>query len=132
MEEKVDILSKKRPTVNELKTEVIRLRKELDKSENGLNHYKSMFDSNCEDNKKLRQAVTNLKTSNKQLFSNNRELKDRITCIKDSNETLALKYDKLNKLYLELKAKKQYNTTGFVIASIVALAAISVVILRLV
>lgn len=132
MEEKVDILSKKRPTLNELKTEVIRLRKELDKSENGLNHYKSMFDSNCEDNKKLRQAVTNLKTSNEQLFSNNRELKDRITCIKDSNETLALKYDKLNKLYLELKAKKQYNTTGFVIASIVALAAITVVILRLV
>lgn len=132
MKEKVDILSKKRPTVNELKTEVIRLRKELDKSENGLNHYKSMFDSNCEDNKKLRQAVTNLKTSNEQLFSNNRELKDRITCIKDSNETLALKYDKLNKLYLELKAKKQYNTTGFVIASIVALAAITVVILRLV
>lgn len=132
MEEKVDILSKKRSTVNELKTEVIRLRKELDKSENGLNHYKSMFDSNCEDNKKLRQAVTNLKTSNEQLFSNNRELKDKITCIKDSNETLALKYDKLNKLYLELKAKKQYNTTGFVIASIVALAAIAVVILRLV
>lgn len=132
MEEKVDILSKKRPTVNELKSEVIRLRKELDKSENSLNHYKSMFDSNCEDNKKLRQAVTNLKTSNGQLFSNNRELKDRITCIKDSNETLALKYDKLNKLYLELKAKKQYNTTGFVIASIVALAAITVVILRLV
>lgn len=132
MEEKIDILSKKRPTVNELKIEVIRLRKELDKSENGLNHYKSMFDSNCEDNKKLRQAVTNLKTSNEQLFSNNRELKDRITCIKDSNETLALKYDKLNKLYLELKAKKQYNTTGFVIASIVALAAITVVILRLV
>lgn len=132
MEEKVDILSKKHPTVNELKTEVIRLRKELDKSENGLNHYKSMFDSNCEYNKKLRQVVTNLKTSNEQLFSNNRELKDRITCIKDSNETLALKYDKLNKLYLELKAKKQYNTTGFVIASIVALAAITVVILRLV
>lgn len=132
MEEKVNIFSKKRPTVNELKTEVTRLRKELDKSENGLNHYKSMFDSNCEDNKKLRQAVTNLKTSNEQLFSNNRELKDRITCIKDSNEALALKYDKLNKLYLELKAKKQYNTTGFVIASIVALAAIAVVILRLV
>lgn len=132
MKEKVDILSKKRPTVNELKTEVIRLRKDLDKSENGLNHYKSMFDSNCEDNKKLRQAVTNLKTSNEQLFSNNRELKDKITCIKDSNETLALKYDKLNKLYLELKAKKQYNTTGFVIASIVALAAITVIILRLV
>lgn len=132
MEEKVDILSKKRPTVNELKTEVIRLRKELDKSEYGLNSQKALYAARDDEAKKLRQAVTNLKTSNKQLFSNNRELKDRITCIKDSNETLALKYDKLNKLYLELKAKKQYNTTGFVIASIVALAAITVVILRLV
>lgn len=37
---KVDVLSKKRPTVNELKTEVIRLRKDLDKSNAGLNHYK--------------------------------------------------------------------------------------------
>lgn len=132
MEEKVDILSKKRPAVNELKTEVIRLRKELDKSENGLNHYKSMFDSNCEDNKKLRQAVTNLKTSNERLFSNNRELKDRITRIKDSNETLALKYDKLNKLYLELKAKNQYNSSAFVIAAIIALGAVITMILRLV
>lgn len=132
MEEKVDILSKKRPTVNELKTEVIRLRKELDKSEYGLNSQKALYAARDDEAKKLRQAVTNLKTSNEQLFSNNRELKDRITCIKDSNETLALKYDKLNKLYLELKAKKQYNTTGFVIASIVALAAITVVILRLV
>lgn len=132
MEEKVDILSKKRPTVNELKTEVIRLRKELDKSEYGLNSQKAIYAARDDEAKKLRQAVTNLKTSNEQLFSNNRELKDRITCIKDSNETLALKYDKLNKLYLELKAKKQYNTTGFVIASIVALAAITVVILRLV
>ena len=132
MEEKVDILSKKRPTVNELKTEVIRLRKELDKSEYGLNSQKALYAARDDEAKKLRQAVINLKTSNEQLFSNNRELKDRITCIKDSNETLALKYDKLNKLYLELKAKKQYNTTGFVIASIVALAAITVVILRLV
>lgn len=132
MEEKVDILSKKRPTVNELKTEVIRLRKELDKSEYGLNSQKALYAARDDEAKKPRQAVTNLKTSNEQLFSNNRELKDRITCIKDSNETLALKYDKLNKLYLELKAKKQYNTTGFVIASIVALAAITVVILRLV
>lgn len=132
MEEKVDILSKKRPTVNELKTEVIRLRKELDKSENGLNSQKALYAARDDEAKKLRQAVTNLKTSNEQLFSNNRELKDRITCIKDSNETLALKYDKLNKLYLELKAKKQYNIAGFVIASIVALAAITIVILRLV
>ena len=68
MEEKVDILSKKRPTVNELKTEVIRLRKELDKSENGLNHYKSMFDSNCEDNKKL---ISRLLMSNCSLIIEN-------------------------------------------------------------
>lgn len=132
MEEKVDILSKKRPTVNELKTEVIRLRKELDKSEHGLNAQKALYAARDDETKHLRNAVTNLKASNEQLFSNNRELKDRITCIKDSNETLALKYDKLNKLYLELKAKKQYNTAGFVIASFIALAAITVVILRLV
>lgn len=32
---KVDVLSKKRPTVNKLKIEVIRLRKDLDKSNAG-------------------------------------------------------------------------------------------------
>lgn len=132
MEEKVDILSKKRPTVNELKTEVIRLRKDLDKSEHGLNAQKALYEARDDEAKKLRQAVTNLKTSNEQLFSNNRELRAKINSLIDSNETLALKYDKLNKSYLELNAKKQYNTTGFIVASIVALAAITVVILRLV
>lgn len=39
----VDVLSKKRPTVNELKTEVIRLRKSNEKSDAGLNHYKVMY-----------------------------------------------------------------------------------------
>lgn len=39
----VDVLSKKRPTINELKTEVIRLRKSNEKSDAGLNHYKVMY-----------------------------------------------------------------------------------------
>lgn len=78
---KVDVLSKKRPTVNELKTEVIRLRNDLDKSENGLNHYKSMFDSCCNDNNKLRQDAINLKTSNNDLEARNQALKDIITSL---------------------------------------------------
>ena len=41
---KVDVLSKKRPTVNELKTEVIRLCEDLDKSNAGLNHYKYTYE----------------------------------------------------------------------------------------
>lgn len=67
---KVDVLSKKRPTVNELKTEVIRLRKDLDKSNAGFNQ--------------------------------------------------------------ELKAKNQYNSSAFVIATIIALGAVITMILRLV
>ena len=43
----VDVLSKKRPTVNELKTEVIRLRKSNEKSDAGLNHYKAMYENIC-------------------------------------------------------------------------------------
>lgn len=139
MEEKIDILSKKRPTVNELKTEVIRLRKELDKSENGLNHYKSMFNSSCDDNKQLRQTVTNLKAANEQSFTKSRELKTINNILEADNKNLSelystykTDYDMLNAAYKELKAKKQYNATGFVIASLIALAAVTVVILRLV
>lgn len=86
----VDVLSKKRPTINELKTEVIRLRK-----------------------------------SNNQLEANNKALKDGI-------KFLESKLDKANKDYEELKAKRQYNTVGFVIASLIALGAVAVIILRLV
>lgn len=51
---KVDVLSKKRPTVNELKTEVIRLRKDLDKSNAGLNHYKYTYEKVSKDCEELK------------------------------------------------------------------------------
>lgn len=100
----VDVLSKKRPTVNELKTEVIRLRKSNEKSDAGLNHYKVMYENICNEDKALRNSV----------------------------ESLKIKLDKANKAYEELKAKRQYNTVGFVIASLIALGAVAVIILRLV
>lgn len=121
----VDVLSKKRPTINELKTEVIRLRKSNEKSDAGLNHYKAMYENICNEDKALRSMSSKLSAANNQLEANNKALKDGI-------KFLESKLDKANKDYEELKAKKQYNTTGFVIASIVALAAITVVILRLV
>lgn len=80
---KVDILNKKRPTVNELKIEVIRLRKDLDKSNADLNHYKYT-------------------------------------------------YEKVSKDCEELKAKNQYNSSAFIIATIIALGAVITMILRLV
>lgn len=139
MKEKVDILSKKRPTVNELKTEVIRLRKDLDKSENGLNHYKSMFDSCYNDNNKLRQDAINLKTSNEQLFSNNNKLKTsnndleaRNQALKDIITSLEADLDKVERDCEELKAKNQYNSSAFVIAAIIAFGSIITMILRLV
>lgn len=100
----VDVLSKKRPTVNELKTEVIRLRKSNEKSDAGLNHYKVMYENICNEDKAL----------------------------KDGIKFLESKLDKANKDYEELKAKRQYNTVGFVIASLIALGAVAVIILRLV
>lgn len=43
----VDVFSKKRPTVNELKTEVIRLRKSNKKSNANLDGYKTMYEGVC-------------------------------------------------------------------------------------
>lgn len=100
----VDVLSKKRPTVNELKTEVIRLRKSNEKSDAGLNHYKVMYENICNEDKAL----------------------------KDDIKFLESKLDKADKDYEELKAKRQYNTVGFVIAAIIALGAVITMILRLV
>lgn len=57
---KVDVLSKKRPTVNELKTEVIRLRKDLDKSNAGLNHYKYIMRKFLANKRILLISVLNL------------------------------------------------------------------------
>lgn len=121
----VDVLSKKRPTVNELKAEVIRLRKSNEKSDAGLNHYKVMYENICNEDKALRSMSSKLSAANNQLEANNKALKDGI-------KFLESKLDKANKDYEELKAKRQYNTVGFVIASLIALGAIAVIILRLV
>lgn len=121
----VDILSKKRPTVNELKTEVIRLRKSNEKSDAGLNHYKVMYENICNEDKALRNMSSKLSAANNQLEANNKALKDGI-------KFLESKLDKANKDYEELKAKRQYNTVGFVIASLITLGAVAVIILRLV
>lgn len=121
----VDVLSKKRPTVNELKTEVIRLRKSNEKSDAGLNHYKAMYENICNEDKALRNTVSKLNSAKNQLEANNKALSDSV-------EHLESKLDKANKDYEELKAKRQYNTVGFVIASLVALGAVAVIILRLV
>lgn len=121
----VDVLSKKRPTVNELKTEVIRLRKSNEKSDAGLNHYKVMYENICNEDKALRSMSSKLSAANNQLEANNKALKDSI-------KSLESKLDKANKDYEELKAKRQYNTVGFVIASLIALGAVAVIILRLV
>lgn len=121
----VDVLSKKRPTVNELKSEVIRLRKSNEKSDAGLNHYKVMYENVCNKDKALRSMSSKLSAANNQLEANNKALKDGI-------KSLESKLDKANKDYEELKAKRQYNTVGFVIASLIALGAIAVIILRLV
>lgn len=121
----VDVLSKKRPTVNELKTEVIRLRKSNEKSDAGLNHYKVMYENICNEDKALRSMSSKLSAANNQLEANNKALKDGI-------KFLESKLDKANKDYEELKAKRQYNTVGFVIASLISLGAVAVIILRLV
>lgn len=121
----VDVLSKKRPTVNELKTEVIRLRKSNEKSDAGLNHYKVMYENICNEDKALRSMSSKLSAANNQLEANNKALKDGI-------KFLESKLDRANKAYEELKAKRQYNTVGFVIASLIALGAVAVIILRLV
>lgn len=121
----VDVLSKKRPTVNELKTEVIRLRKSNEKSDAGLDHYKAMYENICNEDKALRSMSSKLSAANNQLEANNKALKDGI-------KFLESKLDKANKDYEELKVKRQYNIVGFVIASLIALEAVAVIILRLV
>lgn len=121
----VDVLSKKRPTVNELKTEIIRLRKSNEKSDADLNHYKVMYENICNEYKALCSMSSKLSTANNQFEANNKALKDGI-------KFLESKLDKANKDYEELKAKRQYNTVDFIIASLIALGAVTVIILRLV
>lgn len=122
---KVDVLSKKRPTVNELKTEVIRLRKDLDKSNAGLNHYKYTYEKVSSEQKNLIDKCSKLVTSNNFLEANNKALKNSIA-------SLEADLAKIKKNCEEFKAKNQYNSSAFVIASIIALGAIITMILCLV
>lgn len=122
---KVDVLSKKRPTVNELKTEVIRLRKDLDKSNAGLNHYKYTYEKVSSEQKNLIDKCSKLVTSNNFLEDNNKALKNSIA-------SLEINLAKAKKDCEELKAKNQYNYSAFVIAAIIALGAVITMILRLV
>lgn len=122
---KVDVLSKKRPTVNELKTEVIRLRKDLDKSNADLNHYKYTYEKVSSEQKNLIDKCSKLVTSNNFLEANNKALKNSIA-------SLEADLAKIKKNCEEFKAKNQYNSSAFVIASIIALGAIITMILRLV
>lgn len=122
---KVDVLSKKRPTVNELKTEVIRLRKDLDKSNAGLNHYKYTYEKVSSEQKNLIDKCSKLVTSNNFLEANNKALKNSIA-------SLEINLAKAQKDCEELKAKNQYNYSAFVIAAIIALGAVITMILRLV
>lgn len=122
---KVDVLSKKRPTVNELKTEVIRLRKDLDKSNADLNHYKYTYEKVSSEQKNLIDKCSKLVTSNNFLEANNKALKNSIA-------SLEINLAKAKKDCEELKAKNQYNYSAFVIAAIIALGAVITMILRLV
>lgn len=122
---KVDVLSKKRPTVNELKTEVIRLRKDLDKSNAGLNHYKCIYEKVSSKQKNLIDKCSQLVTSNNFLETNNKALKNSIA-------SLEINLAKAKKDCEEFKAKNQYNSFAFVIAAIITLGAIITMILRLV
>lgn len=122
---KVDVLSKKRPTVNELKIEVIRLRKDLDKSNAGLNHYKYTYEKVSSEQKNLIDKCSKLVTSNNFLEANNKALKNSIA-------SLEINLAKAKKDCEELKAKNQYNYSAFIIAAIIALGAVITMILRLV
>lgn len=122
---KVDVLNKKRPTVNELKTEVIRLRKDLDNSNAGLNHYKYTYEKVSSEQKDLIDKCSKLVTSNNFLEANNKTLKNSIA-------SLEINLAKAKKDCEELKAKNQYNYSAFVIAAIIALGAVITMILRLV
>lgn len=122
---KVDVPSKKRSTVNELKTEVTRLRKDLDKSNADLNHYKYIYEKVSSEQKNLIDKCSKLVTSNNFLEANNNALKNSIA-------SLEIDLAKSKKDCEELKAKNQYNSSAFVIAAIIALGAIITMILRLV
>lgn len=121
----VDVLSKKRPTVNELKTEVIRLRESNKVSNGNINHYKNMYENICEEAKNLRSLISRLNSSKNQLEANNKNLSN-------INNALKEQLNIVNKNYKEVESKRKYNTIGFTVASIIAFTAIAVIVLRLV
>ena len=143
---KVDVLNKKRPTVNELKTEVIRLRKDLDESNAGLNHYKCTYEKVSSEQKNLIDKCSKLVTSNNFLEADNKTLIDKCSklvtsnnfleadnkTLKNSIASLEINLAKAKKDCEELKAKNQHNHSAFVIAAIIALGAVITMILRLV
>lgn len=122
---KADVLSKKHPTVNELKTEVIRLCKDSDKSNAGLNHYKYAYEKVSGEQKNLIDKCFKLVTSNNFLEANDK-------AIKNSVASLRIDLAEAKKDCEKLKAKNQYNSSAFVIAAIIALGAVITMILRLV
>lgn len=121
----VDVLSKKRPTVNELKTEVIRLRESNKVSNGNINHYKTMYENICEEAKNLHSLISRLNSSKNQLEANNKNLSN-------INNALKEQLNIVNKNYKEVESKRKYNTIGFIVASIIAFTAIAVIVLRLV
>lgn len=124
-DKKVDVLNKKRPTINELKTEVIRLRESNKVSNGNINHYKTMYENICEEAKNLRSLISRLSSSKNQLEANNKNLSN-------INNALKEQLNIVNKNYKEVESKRKYNTIGFIVASIIAFTAIVVIVLRLV
>lgn len=97
----------------------------MDKSNAGLNHYKYTYEKVSSEQKNLIDKCSKLVTSNNFLEANNKALKNSIA-------SLEADLAKIKKNCEEFKAKNQYNSSAFVIASIIALGAIITMILRLV
>ena len=121
----IDVLSKKRPTVNELKTEIIRLRKSNEKADAGLNHYKVMYEEMCEDNKKLRVDNSTLRKECGDYNNLNASLNKCNNELKANNE-------RINNELKTIKAKTQYRAFTFIVATIIIIALALFAILRLV
>lgn len=97
----------------------------MDKSNAGLNHYKYTYEKVSSEQKNLIDKCSKLVTSNNFLEANNKALKDTIA-------SLEVNLAKIKKDCEELKAKNKYNSSAFVIATIIALGAVITMILRLV
>lgn len=128
----VDVLSKKRPTVNELKTEVIRLRKSNEKADAGLNHYKVMYEEMCEDNKKLRVDNSTLRKDLNEFKCLCGDYNNLNANLNKCNNELKANNERINNELKAIKAKTQYRAFTFIVATIIIVAFALVAILRLV